>query len=251
MNQKPDIAALSGGNDSTAMVLRLAEVEPNPDRIYLYTPTGDEMPDMVAHLEALECRLGKPLLRPPGPTLRETIDINRCLPSWRIRFCTRLVKLVPCEAWMNMNATGGTLSVGLRADEDERQGLYGVGFHVRFPMREWGWGINDVRGYLRSVGVKVPTRTDCARCFFQRLPEWHRLWKEHPDIYADAVEDERRISEIRGKPCTYRSPSRDTWPAGLADLADEFRRGRLPRGALTQHELWEGANDGPCRICRM
>ena len=54
------IVALSGGKDSTALALRLAEVEPR-DYEYLCTPTGDELPVMEAHWRHLETLLGGPL----------------------------------------------------------------------------------------------------------------------------------------------------------------------------------------------
>ena len=46
------VVALSGGKDSTAMALRLAEIEPQ-DYVYLCTPTGDELPEMEQHWNGL------------------------------------------------------------------------------------------------------------------------------------------------------------------------------------------------------
>ena len=46
------VVALSGGKDSTAMALRLAEVEPQEYR-YICTPTGRELPAMEAHKIAI------------------------------------------------------------------------------------------------------------------------------------------------------------------------------------------------------
>ena len=37
------VVGLSGGKDSTALALRLAETSPQ-DYVYLCTPTGDELP---------------------------------------------------------------------------------------------------------------------------------------------------------------------------------------------------------------
>ncbi len=53
------IVALSGGKDSTAMALRLAEIEPR-DYAYVITPTGNELPEMIAHWRKLMDLLGKP-----------------------------------------------------------------------------------------------------------------------------------------------------------------------------------------------
>src|SRR5512137_1476171 len=52
------IVALSGGKDSTAMALGLAEQEPD-EYEYCYTPTGRELPVMLDHWKRLECLLGK------------------------------------------------------------------------------------------------------------------------------------------------------------------------------------------------
>ncbi|MCQ6473585.1 hypothetical protein NPN13_25225, partial [Vibrio parahaemolyticus] len=72
--------------------------------------------------------------------------------------------------------------VGLRADEEEREGTrpggdsapVGTQVEQDFPFRRWGWELADVLAYLSARGVSVPARTDCARCPYQRLGEWYR-----------------------------------------------------------------------------
>jgi hypothetical protein len=181
--------------------------------------------------------LGRPLTR-----VTAKLDLNGliaefgALPNWRQRWCTRILKIEPCLAWLKANGPA-TLLVGLRADEEERRGIYGEGVAVRFPLREWGWGLREVIGYLANRGVKIPERTDCARCYGQRLIEWKRLWQRHPAIYAEAEAQEREHG------ATFRSPGRDTWPAGLVELRQEFESGRKVRGEDT-----EGA---ACRVCSL
>ena len=248
------IVALSGGKDSTAMALRLREVEPDADVTYLITPTGDELPEMVEHWRRLECLLGQSLTSVSATTLSELIRRFDMLPNSRARWCTRMLKIEPCIAWMAKHATDAVLCVGLRADEEQRQGLYSEHIPTRFPMREWGWGIQDVLAYLDGQGVKVPERTDCARCYAQQLGEWWLLWKQHPEIYADAEEDEALVSKARGGTTlyTFRSPQRDTWPAGLRELRERFEAGYVPPRTRRQLPLFE-TNDGggACRVCRM
>jgi len=239
------VVALSGGKDSTAMALRLIETEPR-DYKFVITPTGDELPDMVAHWNRLEGLLETPLTRLPAPTLRDTIEHFQMLPNHRSRFCTRVIKLEPFYAWLAEQEPCISY-VGLRADEETRPGMVFsenemADTTLRFPLREWGWGIKEVVAYLDKRGVCIPERTDCARCYAQRLGEWHRLWEKHPDIYADAEDQEERISRTRRKQYTFRSPSRDTWPASLRDLRKEFEKGRVPRAY----------GGGPkCRVCSL
>lgn len=239
------VVALSGGKDSTAMALRLAEVEPR-DYTYVCTPTGDELPEMFEHWRRLGDLLGKPILPVMGGTLAGLVRQQNALPNWRMRWCTRMLKIEPYAAWlMTQQETYDEIVsyVGLRADEEGRKGgdyADVPGVVMDFPLRRWGWALADVQQYLRDREINIPRRTDCARCFFQRLPEWWRLWKDYPDIYADAERDE----EMTGH--TYRSPSRDTWPAALKDLRAEFERGRVPMRADVNRDL---LGDMQCRVC--
>jgi len=230
------IVALSGGKDSTAMALMLQRLEPGTDFIYLCTPTGDELPEMVAHWEMLEGLLGKPLVRLSNRTLDFWIEEFRALPNWRQRWCTRLLKIEPTLAYLKAHIPC-VQYVGLRADEELRKGIYSEEIPQRFPLREWGWTISDVREFLRQERIQIPERTDCARCYGQRLGEWYRLWRNYPSIYADAEKQEAVIG------ATFRSPGRDTWPAALKDLRAEFEKGRAIRGLGKPVEV--------CRACSL
>ena len=219
------------------MALRLSSVEPRK-YVYLCTPTGDELPEMVAHWARLEALLGQPIVRVTNRTLNEWIEVFGALPNWRQRWCTRLLKIEPCIAFLKRYESV-TLYVGLRADEEAREGLYGDWATYRYPLREWGWGLDQVKAYLRLIGVAIPSRTDCARCYGQRIPEWKALWRQHPTVYAEAEAQEVTIG------ATFRSPGRDSWPADLHGLRRAFEQ---------QTELDFGEEEDqvrPCRACRL
>lgn len=230
------VVGLSGGKDSTALALRLAEVEPR-DYEFICNETGNELPAMQDHWALLERLLGKPIIRVRHERdLLQEIEFQQMLPSVFARWCTRILKIEPTIAYMEKLPQGSTLYVGLRADEEERKGLYGEDITIRFPMREWGWKEADVWAYLEKRGVCIPKRTDCALCPYQRLGEWRDLWKEHPDVYAQGVALEDKIG------ATFRSPGRDTWPADLRGLAEDFQRERPLR-------QYKRANT--CRVCSL
>jgi 3'-phosphoadenosine 5'-phosphosulfate sulfotransferase (PAPS reductase)/FAD synthetase len=232
------VVALSGGADSTAMALRLMEVEPQ-DYLFVCTPTGDELPATVDHWVKLKTILGRPLIPlTMGQSLDSLIDHFQALPNWRQRWCTRILKIEPFQAFV-LARQPATVYVGLRADEEARPGaVYQLDAVIaqRWPLREWGWDRVRVEAYLEERGVVIPPRTDCARCFFQTLREWWVLWQEHPEIYAAAEQQEQQIGH------TFRSPGRDTWPAGLLPLRQVFESGREPKAR---------ARDGGCRACRL
>lgn len=234
------IVGLSGGKDSTALALRLIEVEPR-DYEFVCTPTGNELPQMLEHWAKLERMLGKPLTRLAGGTnLLQLIADMKMLPNFRARWCTRILKIEPTIDFMESLTPDSVLYVGLRADEEEREGIFGTDINIDFPMRRWGWGEPEVWKYLNEKGVKIPNRTDCMYCYGQRLGEWYALWRKHPEWYDMGAALETSIGH------TFRSPQRDSWPASLADLRAEFEGGRVPRGAEAAMR-----EEGTCRVCRL
>lgn len=236
------------------MALRLAEVEPR-DYQFVCTPTGDELPEMIAHWKKLGELLGKPIMPVTnGKSLQGLIRSQTMLPNHRARWCTRMLKLEPYYRWLDTMAPAISY-VGLRADEDSRGGMQFQDtdtVQMRFPLKQWGWGESDVWAYLEQRGIQIPSRTDCARCYHQTLGEWWRLWKIHPDLYEDAVEQERWVSAERGKNYTFRSDARDTWPTDLAGLKVEFEKGKIPPRTINQPDMFSGeARRNMCRVCSL
>lgn len=243
------IVALSGGKDSTAMALRLREVEPETDFTFVCTPTGKELDEMFEHWRGLGELLGKPLLPVLPPRgFDALIEAYHMLPNARMRWCTRELKIQPMKAYLFAHAPC-VHYVGLRADEEERVGIYGEmkGVEQRYPLREWGWGLSAVLNYLTEQGVSIPQRTDCDCCFFQTIAEWYLLWTRHPERYEAAAAKERFTGH------TWRSKSRDTWPASLDLLRAEFESGR-PIPNLEKHlQMRLSVTDRRhmCRACQL
>lgn len=207
------------------MALFLQEIEPDREYEYICTPTGDELDEMLEHWLSLGRILGKPI-KPVtnGRSLDGLIKIQMCLPNWRMRWCTRMLKIEPFQRYC-MEHLPATLYVGIRADEAREGADHDMPLLVRqrFPLVEWGWGIADVVRYLNRRGVKIPERTDCANCFFQTIYEWWRLWRYHPGNFAQGESWEALTGH------TLRSDSRDTWPAALKDLRVRFEAGDVPK----------------------
>jgi hypothetical protein len=224
------IVAFSGGKDSTAMALRMAELG-EPFKL-LHTATGNELPGVREHLEKVVRATGAELIDLKAPTLGELIDEQGCLPNWRMRWCTRMIKIEPVSRWIAVQGDV-TLCVGLRADEEGRAGgTYDC--EVSYPLRDWKWGLDQVVGYCKNRGFTPPKRTDCAICFYQTIFEWHQLWLNHPTYWTEGEAWEEQTGY------TFRSPGRDTWPAAMKDLAKSFASGRVPK---------ERKRKVSCRVC--
>lgn len=244
------IVALSGGKDSTAMALRLAEIEPR-DYIYVCTPTGNEPEELFAHWRHLGEVLGKPILPIMRDTLHGLIRKQRRLPNHRQRWCTRMLKLEPYYQWLT-DQTPCVSYVGLRSDEQSRPGMIfpdADGITMDFPMRRWGWTIDDVQTYLASKNVSIPRRTDCKDCFWQTLGELYLLWKDDREGYLAGEELEDFVTAEKGATYTFRSPQRDTWPASRRDLRARFEAGDIPTRSLAMMD--KRRMIGACRVCTL
>lgn len=230
------VIGISGGKDSTALAMRLVELHPEIDFEFICNATGNELPELFEHLEKLEAMFGKKFKRITHHTdLLGMIEEIGMIPNFRARFCTRILKIEPTIEYFESLPPGSTLYVGLRADEEERQGLFGEDINIVFPMREWGWTIEDVWAYLDEHGIKIPVRTDCALCYGQRIHEWFSLWLNHRDKFDEGIAVEKKHGH------TFRSAGRDTWPAALEDLGKEFASGRKLRNRKER--------DDKCRVC--
>lgn len=223
------------------MALRLAVVEPR-DYVYVCTPTGDEPDALFAHWRSLGALLGQPIvpiMHRAG--LNGLIREQNALPNWRQRWCTRMLKIEPFAAYLMQN-TPAISYVGLRADEEEREGgdyRDVPNVTMDFPLRRWNWGLQDVLDYLEFRKVQIPKRTDCKKCFYQRLIEWWELWRDDPASWAEAEADETATGH------TYRSPGRDTQPTALKDLRAKFETGWAPK------DTRDNVNAMKCRVCRL
>lgn len=244
------VVALSGGKDSTALAIALAEREPR-DYTFVCTPTGNEPPAMFAHWRKVGELLGKPIMPIMRHSLVGLVKEQRAIPNHRQRWCTRMIKLEPYYEWL-ATQTPCVSYVGLRADEESRAGMIfpdADGITMRFPMQEWGWKLEDVIAFLDERGIVIPERTDCQWCFWQKLGEWFLLWRDDLASYMEAERLEEWVSAERGKTLTWRSPSRDSWPASLRELRLKFEAGETPKRSLDMMD--KRRNVGSCRACTL
>jgi 3'-phosphoadenosine 5'-phosphosulfate sulfotransferase (PAPS reductase)/FAD synthetase len=167
-----------------------------------------------------------------GHTLAGWIYKQHALPNWRMRWCTRLLKIQPFEDYVLAHLPA-TVYVGIRADETARDGVAWeqIGEVTRrYPLVEWGWNLAEVQEYLRCREVTIPERTDCGACFFQTLGGWYTLWQKYPDRFTRYEAWEAFTGH------TLRSAQRDSWPAALSGLRQRFEAGEVPKRRQTMKD---------------
>lgn len=211
------VLGLSGGRDSAALAVFMRQRYPELEIEYFFTDTGKELPEVYEFLGRLEGFVGKPIVRlnPDRDFDFWLKQYKHFLPSPQTRWCTRMLKIRPFEAWVRPDLDQGTKItsyVAIRADENHREGHESKhsNLTVRLPFREHGIGLHDVREILESSGVGLPayyrwrSRSGCTFCFFQQKIEWVHLLEEHPDAFQEAKRYEK-LARDHASPFTWSS----------------------------------------------
>jgi 3'-phosphoadenosine 5'-phosphosulfate sulfotransferase (PAPS reductase)/FAD synthetase len=251
------ILSLSGGKDSSALAVYMRDRVQGME--YVFCDTGKELKETYEYLAKLEAFLGKPVVRLNADRgFDHWLQVyGGYLPSSRMRWCTRQLKLKPFEKYVGNDEV--VSYVGIRADED-REGYISTkpNIKARFPFKEDGIGHADVLRILDEAGLGLPeyykwrTRSGCYFCFFQRKAEWAGLLEHHPELFEEAKKYEKIDPE---------TGERYTWAQGesLEELARperllQIRRKDVasrnaPKATLAAILAEDRADDDACTIC--
>lgn len=196
------VLSLSGGKDSAALAIYLRDRVPEME--YIFHDTGKELPETYDYMARLESILGRQVARttPDDPFEHWLAVYGDMLPSSQRRWCTKMLKLKPFEAYIGDDPTINY--VGLRADE-KRTGYISTKRNIVavYPFQEDGLVRADVIRILEDSGLGLPpymewgrSRSGCYFCFYQQKIEWVRLKRKHPEYFDLAKEYEVRSAAV-------------------------------------------------------
>lgn len=191
--------AMSGGIDSTALALLM------PDAELVFTDTGDEFPELYAHLDRFERTTGRVVNRiQPFGSLPDYEIEHRFLPNFSARFCTRIFKIDAFNHWL-ADKLPVTMCVALRADEKRSGNLTNLsGLEISYPLQAIGYRrVDVVRVCLEhDLLPRYPVymaRGGCAGCYFKRKSEVLAMREIIPDVYSTLKDREETVQDERGK----------------------------------------------------
>ena len=204
MGDKPttnQIISLSGGKDSTAMLLMMIERE-EPIHSAVFCDTGWEFPQLLEHIELLKKRTQVNIVtvKPKMPFNYWMIERplkNRKGYSWPgpiRRWCTR-------EKFNSINRYMRKLKpyiqcLGYAYDEQDRTSKEIVKRrdNLRFPLIEWGITEKSALEYCYKNGYDWGglynhfRRVSCFCCPLQPIKELRTLRKNYPELWKKMLE---------------------------------------------------------------
>lgn len=262
------VLSLSGGKDSAALAVYLRDRIPEME--YIFHDTGKELEETYDYMARLESILGKPVVRTtPDDSFEHWLAVyGDMLPSNHRRWCTKMLKLKPFEAYIGDEPVINY--VGLRADE-KRTGYISTKPNITavYPFQEDGIVRADVIRILEDSGLGLPpymewgrSRSGCYFCFYQQKIEWVRLKRKHPELYEKAKGYEVRSAAV-SKSFTWSSkesleeleqPERmaeieRNWEEAAARRA--ARRENLPLASVLADVEFEDIEPEGCLICSL
>lgn len=215
------IISLSGGKDSTAMLLMMIEKKELIHSIVFFD-TGWEFPQMYRHIDLLERSIGFKIYRlhpripfdwlmtqkPLFDKKSKTLHYGYGWPKFNCRWCTGEKKdtLAIFSKYIKkaMNKAGYNIveNIGFAADETKR---IRKNKKFRYPLLEYGMSENDCLKYCISKGYEWEglydhfDRVSCFCCPFKKISELRLLKMFYPKLWDIMIEMDKAVTYKTGK----------------------------------------------------
>jgi len=238
-----NIVSFSGGKDSTAMLLRMIELDYKIDKI-VFADTGFEFPELYDYIKRIEEHIGRKIitLKPEKNLFNKWFygKSTRGKHKGKVRgyplmafpcWWTRESKLKPLQ---KIQKEANNVYIGIAYDEKERMSK--TDGKLKYPLFEWKWTEQDCINYLNKKGLFNPlyvnfNRLGCYLCPKQSESSLYVLWKNYPELWNKMKWWDKENKEkgngywIKGVP--------------LVDFEESFVKGYVPR-KLPKYECWDG-----------
>jgi len=182
-----NIISLSGGKDSTAMLLMMIEKKIKVDHIVFFD-TGWEFPEMYKHIDKLEKYIGREIVRLKPKRSLEELFAKWGFSSFKNRWCTA-EKRTAINKFCNQHKLY-TQWIGFSFDERKR---IKKTINYCYPLVDWKITENDALKYCLEKGFNWSglyekyKRVSCWNCPLQSLSDLKALWLYYPDHWKELL----------------------------------------------------------------
>ena len=178
-----NIVSLSGGKDSTAMLLMMLEKKIQVDHIVFFD-TGWEFPEMIKHIDKLEKHIGRGIVRlKPRINFKDLFD-KWGFPSLKGRWCMA-EKRNTINHFCNKHKP---YMQYIGFSYDERQRIKKTMGYC-YPLVDWKMTEEDALKYCLEKGFdwsglyEKYKRVSCWNCPLQSLNDLKVLWEFYPEYW--------------------------------------------------------------------
>lgn len=198
------VVSLSGGKDSTAMLLMMLEEGEQIDDIVFFD-WGMEFPQLYEHLERLQNYIGRTITRLYPKlsyeywmfeyTRRGQGKLGYGWPGFKVRWCSR-----EKADTINRHYRNSTMCCGYAYEERFTRATYGSRWFdkfritLRYPLLERGVTGREALAYCYSKGFdwgglyKIFSRVSCWCCPFQNRNGFVCLKQHFPELWRKLLE---------------------------------------------------------------
>ena len=215
------VVSFSGGKDSTAMLLRLLELNEQIDEV-VFCDTYKEFPSMYQHIEKIKKVVESkgikfttlkseksfdelmfnysPKRKKPDEFKAKYGDVNGySWASFNLRWCTSALKISVINRYLKQLKKEKRVFeyIGIAADETKRIERKNNKEKI-MPLVEWGWSEQDCLNYCYSLGYdwgglyKLFNRVSCWCCPLKNLEELRTLRKHYPKLWQELKDMDNR-----------------------------------------------------------
>lgn len=217
------IVSFSGGKDSTAMLLRLLELNEQIDEV-IFCDTYKEFPQMYIHIEKVKKYIEKynvkfttlknersfdylmfeyePKHKNPEEFIKKYGAVKgQSWSSAKVRWCTKDLKTRVVERYIRELKKQYNVFqyIGLAADEVKRlERKSNQEPNHLHPLVNWGWSEADCLQYCYKFGFdwdglyEIFDRVSCWCCPLQSLEELRKLRKHFPQMWEEIIEMDKK-----------------------------------------------------------
>lgn len=216
-----NIVSLSGGKDSTALLLMMLEKN-MPVHSAVFFDTGWEFPQMHEHIEKLGKTIDIPIIKLHPKHSFDNLLYEKDIisrkgenkgkihrkgngwPSFLRRWCTRQ-KINTINKYLK-SIPNAIQCIGFAADEKHRvdRNNANSGIPKIYPLIEWGITEEKALEYCYDKGFNWGglynhfQRVSCFCCPLQRIGELRKIRLYYPELWTRMLEMDRKIKDNRG-----------------------------------------------------
>ena len=187
-----NIVSLSGGKDSTAMLLMMLEKKIKVDHIVFFD-TGWEFPEMIKHINKLEKHIGREIMRLKSKRSFKELFTKWGFASFKNRWCTA-EKRGAINKFCNRYEPF-TQFIGFSYDERQRIKKT-IGYC--YPLVDWKITEENALKYCYGEGFdwgglyELYRRLSCWNCPLQSLRDLKILWEFFPEYWQKLLDMQKQ-----------------------------------------------------------